>query len=71
MLLPISSNDLHFPVRRVFCVGRNYEEHSREMGHEPDRELPFFFTKPAGAMIPCTADQESTAMADSRGGRNT
>lgn len=34
-----------FPVRRIYCVGRNYAEHSREMGHDPDRELPFFFQK--------------------------
>ena len=41
-----------FPVRRIFCVGRNYAEHAREMGHDPDRELPFFFTKPADAVLP-------------------
>ncbi len=41
-----------FPVRRVFCVGRNYAEHAREMGHDPDREPPFFFSKPANAVIP-------------------
>ncbi len=40
-----------FPVRRVFCVGRNYAEHAREMGHDPDREPPFFFTKPADALL--------------------
>jgi fumarylpyruvate hydrolase len=34
-----------FPVRRIYCVGRNYAEHTREMGHDPDRELPFFFQK--------------------------
>jgi len=34
-----------YPVRRVYCVGRNYAEHTREMGHDPDRELPFFFQK--------------------------
>jgi fumarylpyruvate hydrolase len=39
-----------FPVRRIFCVGRNYAEHSREMGGDPDREPPFFFTKPADAV---------------------
>lgn len=44
-----------FPVRRIFCVGRNYEEHAREMGNDT-REPPFFFTKPADAVIdsPCT-----------------
>jgi len=40
-----------FPVRRIFCVGRNYEEHAREMGKDPTRELPFFFTKPADALV--------------------
>jgi fumarylpyruvate hydrolase len=41
----------HFPVRRVYCVGRNYEAHAREMGHDPDREPPFFFSKPADAVV--------------------
>jgi fumarylpyruvate hydrolase len=44
------SNDGLFPVRRVFCVGRNYAEHAREMGNDPDREPPVFFTKPADAI---------------------
>ena len=42
---------LLFPVRRIFCVGRNYAEHVREMGGNPDREAPFFFTKPADAVV--------------------
>ncbi len=50
-LLPVANSDLHFPVRRIFCVGRNYAEHAREMGHDPDREPPFFFTKPADAIV--------------------
>jgi fumarylpyruvate hydrolase len=41
-----------FPVARVFCVGRNYAEHAIEMGHDPDREPPFFFMKPADAVVP-------------------
>ena len=45
-----------FPVRRVFCVGRNYAEHSREMGSDPDREPPFFFMKPADALLLNDAD---------------
>ncbi|MGO4406544.1 fumarylacetoacetate hydrolase family protein [Bosea sp. RAF48] len=45
-----------FPVRRVFCVGRNYAEHTREMGGDPDREEPFFFTKPADALLTNGAD---------------
>ena len=45
-----------FPVRRIFCVGRNYAAHAREMGHDPDREPPFFFTKPADALVIGGAD---------------
>ncbi len=41
-----------FPVRRIFCVGRNYAAHAREMGSDPNREPPFFFTKPADALVP-------------------
>lgn len=44
--LPVHGIDAVFPVRRVYCVGRNYAEHAREMGHDPDREPPFFFSKP-------------------------
>ena len=40
-----------FPVRRIFCVGRNYEAHAHEMGKDPTREAPFFFTKPADAVV--------------------
>ena len=40
-----------YPVRRIYCVGRNYAEHAREMGHDPDREDPFFFMKPADAVL--------------------
>lgn len=40
-----------FPVRRIYCVGRNYAAHAREMGHDPDRELPFFFMKPADSLV--------------------
>jgi fumarylpyruvate hydrolase len=40
-----------FPVRRVYCVGRNYLEHAREMGHVGDEEPPFFFAKPADALV--------------------
>lgn len=45
VLLPIEGSQLRFPVRRVYCVGRNYAEHAREMGYDPDREPPFFFQK--------------------------
>ncbi len=43
--LPIAGRDELFPVRRVYCVGRNYAAHAVEMGHDPDREAPFFFQK--------------------------
>jgi fumarylpyruvate hydrolase len=45
-----------FPVRRIFCVGRNYAAHTREMGGDPTRELPFFFAKPADALLTGGAD---------------
>jgi fumarylpyruvate hydrolase len=41
-----------FPVRRILCVGRNYADHAREMGSDPDREPPFFFAKPGDAVLP-------------------
>ncbi|KAF1049831.1 fumarylacetoacetate hydrolase family protein [Xylophilus sp.] len=50
--LAIQGQPERFPLRRVFCVGRNYAEHAREMGHDPDREPPFFFSKPADAVVP-------------------
>ncbi len=53
--VPVSGGG-SFPVRRVFCVGRNYAEHAREMGHDPSREAPFFFTKPADALLTGGAD---------------
>lgn len=42
----VAGSEDRLPVRRIFCVGRNYAEHTREMGHDPDREPPFFFGKP-------------------------
>jgi fumarylpyruvate hydrolase len=54
VLAKTSSGD-EFPVRRVFCVGRNYSEHTREMGFDPDREPPFFFTKWAETVVPSGA----------------
>ncbi len=57
--LPVAGTDALFPVRRVYCVGRNYAGHAREMGSDPDREPPFFFSKPADAqaMIPVAPGQ--------------
>lgn len=47
----VAGSDELFPVRRIFCVGRNYAAHAREMGKDPDRDPPFFFTKPADAVV--------------------
>jgi fumarylpyruvate hydrolase len=49
--LAVAGSTARFPVRRVFCVGRNYAAHAREMGQDPDREPPFFFMKPADAVV--------------------
>ena len=51
-----------FPVRRIYCVGRNYAAHAREMGHDPDREAPFFFMKPADALVTGSADMPYPVM---------
>jgi len=47
----ISGSEQRFPVRRIYCVGRNYADHVREMGNDPSRDLPFFFGKPADAVV--------------------
>ena len=47
----IAGRSERYPVRRIYCVGRNYAEHAREMGHDPDRDPPFFFMKPADAVV--------------------
>ncbi len=47
----VAGADARFPVRRIFCVGRNYAAHAREMGRDPDREPPFFFLKPADTVV--------------------
>ncbi len=49
--LAVEGTHARFPVHRIFCVGRNYAEHAREMGGDPDREPPFFFQKPANAIV--------------------
>ncbi|MGH7072549.1 MAG: fumarylacetoacetate hydrolase family protein [Acetobacteraceae bacterium] len=53
--IPVAGGGL-FPVRRVFCVGRNYAAHTREMGGDPGREPPFFFMRPADALLSGDAD---------------
>ena len=52
--VPVLGSDAQFPVRRIYCVGRNYAEHAREMGFS-GREPPFFFMKPADALVPVAA----------------
>ena len=49
--LPVAGSEQRFPVGRIYCVGRNYADHAREMGHDPDREPPFFFMKPANSIV--------------------
>jgi fumarylpyruvate hydrolase len=49
--IAVAGTDQKFPVRRIFCVGRNYAAHAREMGKDPDREPPFFFMKPADTVV--------------------
>jgi fumarylpyruvate hydrolase len=51
-ILAPTSEGKDFPVRRVFCIGRNYAAHAREMGKDPEREAPFFFTKWAETVVP-------------------
>ena len=60
--IAVADSDDLVPVRRIFCVGRNYAAHAREMGRDPDREPPFFFTKPADAVV---TDAEPEAEATS------
>jgi fumarylpyruvate hydrolase len=47
----VKGSEARFPVRRIYCVGRNYAAHVREMGGDPEREPPFFFAKPADAIV--------------------
>lgn len=49
--LPVAGDSRRFAVNRIYCVGRNYADHAREMGHDPDREPPFFFMKPANSIV--------------------
>jgi fumarylpyruvate hydrolase len=50
--IPVAGSNDKVPVHRVYCVGRNYADHAREMGFDPEREPPFFFCKPADAIVP-------------------
>lgn len=49
--VPVHGGDERFPVHRIYCVGRNYAAHAREMGSDPERESPFWFMKPADAVV--------------------
>ncbi len=53
MSLPVQGDERRYPVSRIFCVGRNYEDHAKEMGQIVDREKPFYFTKSASALRQC------------------
>ncbi|MDF6753417.1 fumarylacetoacetate hydrolase family protein, partial [Escherichia coli] len=55
--VPVAGSSNQFAVRRVYCVGRNYAAHAREMGYDPDREPPFFFCKPTDAIVPVAGGQ--------------
>jgi fumarylpyruvate hydrolase len=50
--VPVAGTDRRFPVRHIYCVGRNYAEHAKEMGGDAAKEPPFFFTKPADSIVP-------------------
>jgi len=54
--VPVAGQNVRFSVRRIFCVGRNYAAHVREMGGDPQRTPPVFFTKPADAVLADGAD---------------
>lgn len=81
-IVAATSEGRGFPVRRVFCIGRNYAAHAREMGRDPDREAPFFFTKWAetvvstGAVVPYPSEtrnfhyEAELVVAIGKGGRD-
>ncbi len=58
----IHNSSVSFPVHRIYCVGRNYAAHAREMGSDPDREPPFFFCKPADAVWPINPSSDISAV---------
>src|SRR6476661_3432366 len=53
--IPVVGTSARFPVRHVYCVGRNYAEHAKEMGGDAAKESPFFFMKPADSIVPVVA----------------
>ena len=58
--VPVEGTDARFPVRHIYCVGRNYAEHAAEMGGDATKEPPFFFTKPADAVVPVAPGETGT-----------
>jgi fumarylpyruvate hydrolase len=60
--LPVEGTTARFPVNRIFCVGRNYAEHAREMGHDPEKSPPFFFMKPATSLVTDGAGMQYPAL---------
>ena len=50
-IVPVAGTEQEFPVHRIYCVGRNYAAHAREMGHDPERTAPVFFMKPADSIV--------------------
>ena len=62
--LPVAGDARRFAVNRIYCVGRNYADHAREMGHDPDREPPFFFMKPASAIVTDGADMQYPSLSN-------
>jgi fumarylpyruvate hydrolase len=60
--IAVQGTEARFPVRRIWCVGRNYADHAREMGHDPNREPPFFFQKPSDSIVANNATLEYPPM---------
>ena len=68
VVVPVAGSTDVFPVHRIYCVGRNYEEHAKEMGFS-GREPPFFFAKPADAVLPVVEPPGASLAEGGRGGR--
>src|SRR5881397_569031 len=58
--IPVAGRSERFPVRHIYCVGRNYSEHAKEMGGDASKEPPFFFTKAADSIVPVPAGTVGT-----------
>jgi 2-keto-4-pentenoate hydratase/2-oxohepta-3-ene-1,7-dioic acid hydratase in catechol pathway len=69
--LPVADSAERFPVRHIYCVGRNYAEHAKEMGGDATKEPPFFFTKPADAVVAIEPPPSGASAIRSRPGIST